>query len=148
MRRRDGARVHIPNADMISERVTVFSTEAERRSIIDVWLAYDTDIETADQVIRAALSDVDGLIRIGSIRATSLDDCVELSIRFWHASSIDAAIGTCDAVVAKLCHRALREAGIHRAPSLEVAVVEPVLRRGALTGLPGLSRRHRMMGEY
>ena len=84
VRRRDGARVHIPNADMISERVTVFSTEAERRSIIDVRLAYDTDIETADQVIRAALSDVDGLNRIGSIRATSLDDCVELSIRFWH----------------------------------------------------------------
>lgn len=141
VRRRDGARVHIPNADMISERVTVFSTEAERRSIIDVRLAYDTDIETADQVIRAALSDVDGLNRIGSIRATSLDDCVELSIRFWHASSIDAAIGTSDAVVRAL-HRALREAGIHRAPSLEVALVEPVLPGGTTLALPDVAATH------
>ena len=138
VRRRDGARVHIPNADMISERVTVFSTDAERRSTIDVRLAYHTDIETADQVIREALSDIDGLIRIGSIRATSLNDCVELSIRFWHDSSIDAAIGTCDAVVRAL-HRAFPEAGIHRAPSLEVALVEPVLHRSAFKGLPDVA---------
>ncbi len=138
VRRRDGARVHIPNADMISERVTVYSTEAERRSIIDVRLAYDTDIDTADQVIRAALSDVDGLIRIGSIRATSLNDCVELSIRFWHDSSIDAAIGTSDAVV-RAVHRALREAGIHRAPSLEVALVEHVLPGGTTLALPDVA---------
>jgi small-conductance mechanosensitive channel len=115
--------------------VTVFSTDTERRSAIDVKLAYHTDIDTADQVIRAALSDIDGLIRIGSIRATSLDDCVELSIRFWHASSIDAANGTSDAVVRAL-HRALREAGIHGAPSLEVALVEPVLPGGTTLALP------------
>jgi small-conductance mechanosensitive channel len=133
VRRRDGARVHIPNADMISERVTVFSTDAERRSTIDVKLDYHTDIDTADHVIRAALSDVDGLIRIGSIRATSLNGCVQLSIRFWHESSIDAANQTADAVV-RAVHTAFGKAGIEGAPSLQIALADPVLPDGTAFG--------------
>ena len=124
VRLRDGARVHIPNAEVISERVTVLSTDAERRSTVDVRLVYDTDIDVAEQVIRAALADVDGVLRIGSIRAVSINGCVQLSIRFWHESSISAAIGASDAVV-RAVHRALQQAGIHGAPFFEIALAEP-----------------------
>ena len=136
VRRRDGARVHIPNADVISENVTVLSTQhVERRSSVDVQVVYDTDIDEAEHVIRAAVADVDGVIRVGSIRVMSISSCVEFSIRFWHESSIDAANETKDAVL-RTVHRALRRAGIEGAPSLEVALVGQVLPEGAALGLP------------
>jgi len=136
VRRRDGARVHIPNADVISENVTVLSTQhVERRSSVDVQVVYDTDIDEAEHVIRAAVADVDGVIRVGSIRVMSISSCVEFSIRFWHESSIDAANETKDAVL-RTVHRALRRAGIEGAPSLEVALIGQVLPEGAALGLP------------
>lgn len=140
VRRRDGARVHIPNADVISENVTVLSTHAERRSSVDVQVAYDTDIDEAEQVIRAAAADVDGVTRVGSIQVTSISSCVEFSIRFWHESSIDAANETKDAVFRSV-HRALRQSGVEGAPSLEVALVGHVLPGGTPLGLPGASNR-------
>ncbi len=140
VRRRDGARVHIPNADVISENVTVLSTHVERRSSVDVQVVYDTDIDEAEHVIRAAVADVDGVIRVGSIRVMSISSCVEFSIRFWHESSIDAANETKDAVL-RTVHRALRRAGIEGAPSLEVALVGQVLPEGAALGLPDAPRK-------
>ncbi len=125
VRLRDGSRVHIPNADVLSENVIVLSTDVERRSTVDVKLAYNTVIADAERVIRAALADVDGLLRVGSIRAVSLDGCVELSIRFWHESSIDAANQVTDGVI-RAVYGALQGAGIEGAPSLEVALVDPM----------------------
>ena len=133
VRRRDGARVHIPNADAISENVTVFSTSAERRSSVDVQVVYDADIDEAERVIRAAVAEVDGVMRLGSVRVTSVNSCVEFSIRFWHESSIDAANDTKDAVL-RAVHRELRRAGIGGAPSLEIALVDPALPEGTPSG--------------
>ncbi len=141
VRQRNGSRLHIPNADVISEIVTVYSTDVERRPTVDVEvdvkLAYDSDIVHADQVIRSTLSDVDGVSRLGPVRATSLNQCVALSIRFWHESSIDAANQISDAVV-RAVHTALGKAGIKGAPSLEMALGDPVLPDGTTLGVPDL----------
>ena len=135
VRLRDGSRVHIPNAEVISEKVTVFSTDAERRSTVEVRLVHDTDIDVAERVIRAALADADGMLRIGSIRAVSINGCVQLSIRFWHESSITSAIRTSDAV-ARTVHRALRQAGLRSVPFFEIALVDSVLPEGTPSALP------------
>jgi small conductance mechanosensitive channel len=129
LRRRDGARVHVPNTEVISHNIIVYSTDTDRRSSVEVKVAYNTDIDEADQVIRDCLTDIEGLSRLGSILVTSLDSQVEFSIRFWHESTIDAANSTSD-LVARAVHRAFRDAGIEGAPSLEVALVDPVLPAG------------------
>ena len=135
VRLRDGARVHIPNAEVISDKVTVFSTDVERRSTVDVRLVYDTDIDVAEQVIRAAVADVDAVLRIGSIRAVSINGCVELSIRFWHESSISAANRASDAVV-RAVHRALQQAGISGVPLFDTSLAGLLLPEGASLALP------------
>ena len=135
VRLRDGARVHIPNGEVISEKVTVYSTDVERRSTVEVRLVHDTDIDVADQVIREALADVDEVLRIGSIRAVSINGCVQLSIRFWHESSISAAIRASDAVI-RAVHPALQQAGIHGVPFFEIALVDSVLPEGTPSALP------------
>ena len=121
VRRLDGSRVHIPNVAAVSDNVTVYSTDAERRSKVDVTLASHTDIDEAERVIRTAIDDVDVVLRVGSVRATSLDD-VELSISFWHEPTLEAGNNATDQVI-RAVHRALRRAGIEGAPSLEVALV-------------------------
>lgn len=124
LRRRDGARVHVPNADVLSHKVTVYSTDSDRRSSVEVKLVVGTDIEDADRVIRAALGAVPEITRIGAVWATSLDSCVELSIRFWHEPSVDAERRAIDAVIRSL-QQAFESAGILGAPSLEVQMVDP-----------------------
>ena len=105
LRQRDGSGVHLPNATVLSMNVTVYSTENDRRSMVDVNLAAGTDVEHADHVVRTAIGGVEEVTRIGSVWATSLDTCVALSIRFWHKPSIDALQQAKDAVIRSLQRR-------------------------------------------
>lgn len=126
LRQRDGARVHIPNVNVLSKKVVVYSTETDRRSVVELKLAAGTDIEHADQVIRTALGDVAEITRIGSVRATSLDTCVGLSIGFWHQSSLGAQPRAIDAAIRSL-QRAFESAGIRFASVIEVQIVDSEL---------------------
>jgi small conductance mechanosensitive channel len=126
LRERDGTRVHVPNVTVLSKKVTVYSTENDRRSTVDVKLAAGTDVEHADHVIRTALDEVDAITRIGSVLATSLDTGVGLSIRFWHKPSIDAQQEATDAAIRSL-QRAFEDAGILAAPAVEVQIMRSAL---------------------
>lgn len=88
IRTRDGLRVHVPNSELVDKAVTVYTAYDERRSSLDVSVSLDTDLDAADDVIRAALGHVASIRRLGSIRARGLDDGVHLSIRFWHGPTI------------------------------------------------------------
>lgn len=52
LRERDGTRVHVPNVTVLSKTVTVYSTESDRRSTVDVKLAAGTDVEHARKASR------------------------------------------------------------------------------------------------
>jgi small-conductance mechanosensitive channel len=121
VRTSDGRRVHIANSELIDKTVTVFTAYDERRSSINVTVALETDLDDTDRVIRDALVGVDAIRRIGSIRARSFSDGVDLSIRIWHGPHLAEGNEAVDAAVRAL-RRAFEEAGIGFAPSTFVRI--------------------------
>ena len=122
IRLRDARKVHIPNVDMIKKTVTVITIDGERRSSVDVTLGLDTDIDHAETVLRDALGALDEITRVGSIRARGLRQGAEISIRFWHPSSIEAGNDAIDAAV-RTIKRTLEGEGITLAPPVEIDIV-------------------------
>jgi small-conductance mechanosensitive channel len=122
IRLRDARLVHIPNVEMINKTVTVITIDGERRSSVDVTLGFDTDIDHAETVLRDALGGLDEISRVGSIRARGLRTGVEISIRFWHPSSIQAGNDAIDAAV-RTIKRTLQREGITLAPPIEIDIV-------------------------
>lgn len=122
IRLRDARLVHIPNVEMINKTVTVITIDGERRSSVDVTLGFDTDIDHAETVLRDALGGLDEISRVGSIRARGLRTGVEISIRFWHPSSIQAGNDAIDAAV-RAIKRTLQREGITLAPPIEIDIV-------------------------
>ena len=122
IRLRDARKVHIPNVEMINKTVTVITIDGERRSAVEVTLGFDTDIDHAETVLRDALGSLDEISRVGSIRARGLRTGVEISIRFWHPSSIQAGNDAIDAAV-RTIKRTLQREGITLAPPIEIDIV-------------------------
>ena len=119
---RDHRKVHIPNVNMLDKTVTVFTIDGERRSSVEVTLGFETDVDHAEAVLRDALGALDEITRVGSIRARGLREGVELSIRFWHPSSIVAGNDAIDVAVRTIKRTLLRE-GITMAPPVEIDIV-------------------------
>jgi small-conductance mechanosensitive channel len=80
-----------------------------------------TDLDRADEVIRATLDQVDAVVRLGSIRARSIDDGVVLSIRFWHRPRIIEGNDAIDGVV-RAIHVSFADGGINFAPSSSIRI--------------------------
>jgi small-conductance mechanosensitive channel len=118
---RDGRRVHIPNVEMLNKTVTVYTVDGERRSAVDVTIAFGNDIDHVEQLIRETLNAVDSINRVGSIRARGLTIGVELSIRFWHPSGLQQGNDALNDAVRAIKRVLEREAIDIAAP--EVAIV-------------------------
>ena len=125
IRLRDGRRVHIPNVEMLSKTVTVYTAEDERRSAVAVTIGFEVDPDRAESVLRSALEEIDGITRVGSIRAKALTDGIELSVRFWHPSNLQAGNDAADAAV-RAIKTALRAEGLRFAPPIEVRLSQQV----------------------
>jgi small conductance mechanosensitive channel len=124
---RDGRRVHIPNVEMLSKTVTVYTVDGERRSAVDLTIGLGNDIDHVEQVIRAALAGLDTITRVGSIRARGLTVGVELSVRFWHPPGIQEGNDALDDAI-RAIKSALEREGIDLAASTEVAIVDTAAR--------------------
>jgi small conductance mechanosensitive channel len=124
---RDGRRVHIPNVEMLSKTVTVYTVDGERRSAVDLTIGLGNDIDHVEQVIRAALAGLDTITRVGSIRARGLTVGVELSVRFWHPPGIQEGNDALDDAIRSI-KSALEREGIDLAASTEVAIVDTAAR--------------------
>ena len=57
--------------------------------------------------------------KVGSIRARSFDEGINLAIRVWHGPAIRDQSEAVDAAIRAL-HRALNEAGIEIAPTMSI----------------------------
>jgi len=112
----DGTEVHIPNKSIIDNPIVNLTRIGRRRSRIDVGVAYDTDLGRAEQVLRAALAGVAGVLDdpAAEVYVTEFDDsAINFAVRFWHepaivqgyvvtdivARSIDDALGAADIVI-------------------------------------------------
>lgn len=123
IRTRDGRRVHIPNSEIIDKTVTVYTAYHERRSSIEVAVALDTDLDHIDTVIDDALTAVESITRVGTIRAVSFNEGVALSIRIWHGPHI---VDANDAINAGVRHlkKAFKQTGIRFAPTSSIRIEE------------------------
>ncbi|MBT8207805.1 MAG: mechanosensitive ion channel family protein, partial [Acidimicrobiia bacterium] len=87
MRTYAGERVYVPNA-MVWKNPIVNHTElGQRRTTIEVGVAYDTDLDEAAAVLRSAASSIDDVSRdhpvevfVHNFGASSID----FAVRFWH----------------------------------------------------------------
>ena len=123
LRTRDGKRVHIPNSELIDKTVTVYPAYEERRSSIDVNVALDTDLDVVDTIVHETLAKVDSVNRVGSIRARSFSEGVDLSIQIWHGPRIPDGRNATDAAVRRL-KVAFEQAGIRFAPATSMRIDE------------------------
>jgi small-conductance mechanosensitive channel len=125
---RDGRRVHIPNVKMLNKTVTVYTIDGERRSAVDVTIAFGNDIDRVEQLIRETLSALDSINRVGSIRARGLTIGVELSIRFWHPPGLQQGNDALNDAVRAITRVLEREAIDIAAPEVTIVRTRAPLR--------------------
>lgn len=97
----DGETIRLPSAEVIKNPIINHTTNGQRRTTVDVGVAYDTDLDQAAQIAIDATSAVDGVATdpapealVHTFGASSID----FAIRFWHAPSIAARWRTRDEV--------------------------------------------------
>jgi small conductance mechanosensitive channel len=110
----DGRRVVIPNSEVYTRALTVNTAYPKRRSDYDVGIGYGDDIETARQVILAAVRDLPGIEKDPAPEAIpwELDgSTVNLKVRWWTDARRNKVVAARGEVIAAL-KKALSEAGI------------------------------------
>jgi small-conductance mechanosensitive channel len=123
---RDWEVVHIPNNDVLSDAIKVFTALARRRSTIELEIEYGADIAETTRLLVEAASGVDGVHADPSpyIRARGFGTGTYiLSLRWWHDPDLSSGSRTLDGVV-RAVKRVLDEAGI-ALPSPELIVRQP-----------------------
>ena len=118
LRLRDGRRVHLPNAKILSEVVVVISIEGPRRSELTFDLSRAADIELAERVTVDALSGADRVLDDPAPRLLVREiggGSVSVSLRFWHDSRIGEQNAAIDQA-ARAVSRALDAAGLVTQP--------------------------------
>jgi small-conductance mechanosensitive channel len=137
IQRRDGRRVHIPNVEMLSKTVTVYTVDQLRRSAVEVTVGFETDIDRVEELLRRELERLDEIDHVGSVRAQALTDGVQLSVRFWHPSGLKEGTDALDAAVRSIV-TTLAGASIRFAPAPELSIVHSP--DSSTTGDPATAR--------
>jgi small conductance mechanosensitive channel len=110
----DGRRIHIPNQEIVNNPIVNLSEIGSRRSVFDLGVAYDTDLDHAVEVIRGALQNTPGVLSDPQPEAFvhEFDDSnITISVWLWHGPEIYTAWKVKDEA-ARATVRALRAEGI------------------------------------
>jgi small conductance mechanosensitive channel len=110
----DGVQVRLLNVDVAGGTLVNTTREGARRTTVAVGVAYGTDLGRARDVLRDAVTTVDGvltspapeihLVRFG-------ESSINFELRFWHTPSIGDELATTDGVVESV-DVALKDASI------------------------------------
>ncbi len=114
LKRFDGQRILIPNADVYSSSVRVQTAYEIIRSVVTVGVDYEADLERAQQVALDAVTGVEGVMADPAPQAlyTQLGtSTIDFDVRYWSASRQADVRTVQDRVVRALTH-ALNEAEI------------------------------------
>ncbi|MDJ0663305.1 MAG: mechanosensitive ion channel family protein [Acidimicrobiia bacterium] len=134
IRTMDGRTVHIPNSSVLESPITNFTDGPQRRSVIDVGLAYDTNLAEAVEVMIDAVAAAPGVIQEPPPEAFIHefgDSTINARVRFWHEPQIRAG-WTIRHEVAVVIKRALDERDI------EIAFPQRVLWQGETGAEPAI----------
>jgi small-conductance mechanosensitive channel len=110
----DGKQVHIPNSTVVANPIVNLTRRGLRRSRLDVGVAYGTDLGRAQQVLRTAVTDVEGVLDDPEpeVYVTEFDDsAISFAVRYWHQPQIRDGYVVTD-VVARAINDALDAAAI------------------------------------
>ena len=114
LRTYDGEKVLVPSSQVLTAPITNFTVKGIRRTTLDVGVAYDTDLATAQRVLLAAVGSVDGVRPEPAPQAWVEqfgESSIDFALRFWHAPDI-ASLWRVRSGVAMAVKTALDGAGI------------------------------------
>lgn len=83
----DRRTVHVPNTDVLNDPIVNYTEHPERRSDLEVGVAYNTDLTRARRLLVAAAESVEGVHSDPPPRAyidAFGDSAVSLVVQFWH----------------------------------------------------------------
>lgn len=109
-----GEVVHLPNRLVVDSPIVNFTDPDFRRSILDVGLAYDTDLQRAEGVMRAAVMATPGVVTDPEVRVfvhTFDNSTINAALWFWHGPEIETAWAVRHRVAVSV-KQALDDAGI------------------------------------
>ena len=123
LRTNEGVRVNIPNTDVLSAPIVVYTAYESRKAEFDVSVAHDTNLDAASSLLIKAISAVENVQQdpAPEVQASSFDNtAITLSIGYWYPSSMTSDGSVSDGVIRSVKTR-LSEAGIELAvPRLDV----------------------------
>jgi len=110
----DGEEIHVPNQRVIDDAVTNLTDLGGRRSMLEIGVAYGTDLELAKQVIEQAAAECTETHvspKPEALFAEFGDNAVNFNLWFWHDPRILEKLRAIDAVGRSITH-AFAENGI------------------------------------
>jgi len=90
LRNFDGQRILIANTDVFTQKLTNFSSHPERRIVLPIGVAYDTDLPKALRVIESTLNEEKKILKkpAPAINFTEFaDSSINLEVKFWVLTS-------------------------------------------------------------
>lgn len=109
-----GRRVFVPNRNVLDQPITNLSRGGQRRTTVDVGLAYDTDLDAAARLMATAAAAAAGVRADPAVEVFVYefgDSTINAAVRFWHDPGIRDGWRVRHAVALDV-KRALDEAGI------------------------------------
>ena len=87
----DGKELNVPNTTVVNKPLTNLTKEGQRRSSLEVGVAYGTDLEEAKAALQTAAAGCELVITEPGPEALVAgfgDDAIEFELRFWHQPTI------------------------------------------------------------
>jgi len=114
IRTNSGRTLFVPNSLFLDREIVNLTRHGKRRSSLKVGVAYDTDLESAREVVRAAAASAGGVLSEPPVRVLGSsfgDSSIDFEIDFWHGPrEIVGREATSNVLVA--VHSALDAAGV------------------------------------
>ena len=111
LRATDGREVHIPNTEVLSKPIVVYTATSSRKASFDITVVFDTDLDATTELLMKAVAGVDGVLDnpAPSVQASAIhDNTITLSISYWYPSSKSSGSSATDGAI-----RAVRKAIVH-----------------------------------
>lgn len=109
-----GEVVHLPNRMVLDSAIVNFTVVETRRSILDIGLAYGSDLAAAERVLRSSAQETGGVVADPPVQVfvhTFDNSTITAAVWFWHGPEIQTAWAVRHRVAINV-KRALDEAGI------------------------------------
>jgi small conductance mechanosensitive channel len=110
----DGREIHVPNTEVLSKPIVVYTATDSRKSSFDITVAFDTDL---DGITRKLVDAISAVKDVNDAPAPSVEasgfhqNAITLSVSYWYPSSMSSGGAATDGAI-RAATKALADAGI------------------------------------